>query len=79
PVNPETSLRVVSISVEHPERTVRIGAQLDPELAAELTQFLRDNATVFAWSYADMPGISPEIISHKLSIKPSFYPIKQKR
>ncbi|XP_062019159.1 uncharacterized protein LOC133735742 [Rosa rugosa] len=79
PVDPDTSLKVVCLSDEHPERTVRIGAHLNPEVEAELTQFLRDNAAVFAWSYADMPGISPEIITHKLTIKPSFYPIKQKR
>ncbi|XP_024164072.1 uncharacterized protein LOC112171062 [Rosa chinensis] len=73
------SLCIVSISDKHPERTVRIGAQLSLEIAAELTQFLKENAVVFAWSYADMPGISPNIIQHKLSIKPSFYPVKQKR
>ncbi|XP_062018748.1 uncharacterized protein LOC133735350 [Rosa rugosa] len=79
PVNPEASLRIINVSDEHPERTVRIVAQLDPEVAAKLTQCLRDNVAVFAWSYADMPGISAEIITHKLSIKPSAYPVKQRR
>ncbi|XP_024172315.1 uncharacterized protein LOC112178393 [Rosa chinensis] len=79
PVNPETSLQVISVSDKHPERTVRIGAQLSPEIATEFTQFLQDNVVMFVWSYANMPGISPNIITHKLSIKSSFYPIKQKR
>ncbi|CAL9000432.1 unnamed protein product, partial [Prunus brigantina] len=34
---------------------------------------------VFAWSYNDMPGISPDIISHRLSINPAIRPVRQKR
>ncbi|KAM2027207.1 hypothetical protein ACFX1T_019541 [Malus domestica] len=39
----------------------------------------RMNAEVFAWSYKDMPGISPDIICHHLSIDPKTKPVKQKR
>ncbi|KAM1262100.1 hypothetical protein ACFX2G_027878 [Malus domestica] len=39
----------------------------------------RINAEVFAWSYKDMPGISPDIICHHLSIDPKTKPVKQKR
>ncbi|KAG7594130.1 Reverse transcriptase domain [Arabidopsis thaliana x Arabidopsis arenosa] len=37
------------------------------------------NKTSFAWSAADMPGIDPSIICHKLNVDPSFKPVKQKR
>ncbi|CAL8174399.1 unnamed protein product [Prunus armeniaca] len=36
-------------------------------------------AKVFAWSYDDMPGISPDVISHKLNISPAHKPVRQKR
>ncbi|KAM1819648.1 hypothetical protein ACFX11_001298 [Malus domestica] len=32
------------------------------------------NTEVFAWSYKDMPGISPDIICHRLSIDPKTTP-----
>jgi len=41
--------------------------------------FLKSNLDVFAWSHADMCGISPEIAVHALNINPMFTPIKQKR
>ncbi|XP_074301041.1 uncharacterized protein LOC141632388 [Silene latifolia] len=33
----------------------------------------------FAWSHNDMVGIDPSIITHKLSVDPSYKPIQQKR
>ncbi|CAL8991177.1 unnamed protein product, partial [Prunus brigantina] len=36
------------------------------------------NSEVFAWSYNDMPDISPDIISHRLSISPAVRPVRQK-
>ncbi|XP_055812085.1 uncharacterized protein LOC129882003 [Solanum dulcamara] len=33
---------------------------------------------VFAWSYDDMPGLSTNIVSHKLPTDPSCPPVKQK-
>ena len=32
---------------------------------------------VFAWSNDDMPGLSTDIVSHKLPIDPSCFPVKQ--
>ncbi|CAL9020832.1 unnamed protein product [Prunus brigantina] len=58
---------------------IRIGTSLSPSLRSEFISFLRANSEVFAWSYGDMPGISPDVISHKLSINPSFKPVRQKR
>ncbi|KAM2357503.1 hypothetical protein ACFX1X_006467 [Malus domestica] len=38
----------------------------------------RMNTEVFTWSYEDMPGISPDIICHRLSIDPKTKPVRQK-
>jgi hypothetical protein len=43
-----------------------------------LITFLWASLDVFAWQISDMPGISIEIIEHKLDIDPSYKPIKQK-
>ncbi|CAL8174754.1 unnamed protein product [Prunus armeniaca] len=75
---PGGDLEKVQINDDHPNRIAKIGAQLPPQIRDDLTNFLCENAQVFAWSYEDMPGIDPEIISHRLSIDPAFKPICQK-
>ncbi|CAL8168816.1 unnamed protein product [Prunus armeniaca] len=72
-------LELVTLDENIPDRQVRIGTSLSQELRSDLVPFLRLNSEVFAWSYNDMPGISPEIISHRLSINPAVRPVRQKR
>ena len=36
-------------------------------------------ALVFAWSHEDMPGISPEVIQHKLNVNPERKPVQQRQ
>ena len=36
----------------------------------KIIQFLKENLDIFAWSHEDMPGISTEIIQHKLKVDP---------
>ncbi|KAM2236788.1 hypothetical protein ACFX1S_012219 [Malus domestica] len=76
---PVEELENVSISKDHPDRMVKIGTTLSRPIRLLLIFFLQENAEVFAWSYKDMPGISPDIICHHLSIDPNTKPVKQKR
>ncbi|CAL8175002.1 unnamed protein product [Prunus armeniaca] len=69
---------MVTLHDDIPNRQVRIGTSLPPELRSDLFAFLRLNSVVFVWSYNDMPGISPDIISHRLSINPTVRPVRQK-
>ncbi|CAL2267229.1 unnamed protein product [Prunus armeniaca] len=64
---------------ETPTLVVKIGTNLGPDLRKQFIDFLRQQAEVFAWSYDDMPDISPDVISHKLSISPAHKPVRQKR
>ncbi|CAL8993565.1 unnamed protein product [Prunus brigantina] len=76
---PAEELETVVLNEEHPDRCVKIGTGLDPNLRELFIDFLRHHAEVFAWSYDDMPGISPDVICHKLSISPTCKPVRQKR
>ncbi|KAM2042107.1 hypothetical protein ACFX16_035838 [Malus domestica] len=58
---------------------VKIGTTLSLPIRLSLISFLQENTEVFAWSYEDMPGISPDIICHRLSIDPKTKPVRQKR
>ena len=44
----------------------------------ELVTLLRDYQDIFAWSYQDMPGLSSDIVQHKLPLNPECSPVKQK-
>ncbi|CAL8169589.1 unnamed protein product [Prunus armeniaca] len=45
----------------------------------QFIDFLWHHAEVFAWSYDDIASISPDIISHKLSMSPVYKLVRQKR
>ncbi|XP_034203886.1 uncharacterized protein LOC117618428 [Prunus dulcis] len=62
-----------------PDRQVRIGTRLTANLRTQFIDFLRHHSEVFAWSYEDMPGIAPDVISHKLTISSAYKPVRQKR
>ncbi|KAM2248764.1 hypothetical protein ACFXTI_003501 [Malus domestica] len=76
---PVKELEKVSISKDYPDRMVKIGTTLSPPIRLALISFLQENTEVFAWSYKDMPGISPDIICHRLSIDLKTKPVRHKR
>ena len=77
---PEPSEELEPVPLDDdPEHLVYIGSKLAEDLKNLLTQFLKQNRDVFAWKQADMGGIDPTIITHRLNVSPSFKPIKQKR
>ena len=63
---------------DNPEHLAYIGSKLAEDLRSLLTHFLRQNKDVFALKQADMGGIDPAIITHRLNVSPSFKPVKQK-
>lgn len=72
---PVEDLETVVLHENQLDRCVKIGTTLMAALQFEFIHFLRHHSELFAWSYDDMPGISPEFISHKLSISSTYKPI----
>ena len=62
---PAEELKKVSISKDYPDHMVKIGTTLSPPIRLAFISFLQENTEVFAWSYEDMSGISPDIICHR--------------
>ena len=60
-------------------RYLKVGSKLTEGLRRRLIDFLRSSSDCFAWSHADMPGIYPEIIMHKLQVDPLHQHVRQKR
>ena len=75
---PSEELKPVPLD-DNPKHLAYISSKLADDLRTLLTQFLRQNKDVFAWKQADMGGIDPAIITHRLNVSPSFKPDKKKR
>ena len=54
----------IILDKQNPKKNVKIDFKLNPKDAAELAKALQQNVDIFAWSITDMPGISPEVITH---------------
>nr|XP_025647414.1 uncharacterized protein LOC112742390 [Arachis hypogaea] len=64
---------------ESSDKFTYVGSTLFSEEKSSFRAFLQQNANLFAWTPADMPGIDPSIISHKLALDPSVRPVAQKK
>ena len=68
--------------IDDPKHLAYVGSKLAKDLKSLLTQFLRQNRDVFAWKQADMGGIDPAVITHRLNTvkqkRRSFSPDRQK-
>ena len=73
--NKMEALKIVALTKGETTKTTKIGKTLSPEMRTKLVQFLKENLDVFAWSHEDMPGISPEVIQHKLNVNPERKPV----
>jgi hypothetical protein len=53
-------------------RPTYISARLTPGQKYEMCEFLKAYTCCFAWDYTEMPGLSRELIEHRLPIKAGF-------
>ena len=62
-----------------PDRFLQVGTSHQGEHAQQIEKVLLDNADLFAWTAADLPGVHPRIASHKLSVFKEAKPVSQKK
>ena len=67
---------IINIGTKEEVREVKISVHLSERQKKEMVEFLTNFQDVFAWSYEDMPGISTDIVVHRLPTDPSFPPVK---
>ncbi|GAU10075.1 hypothetical protein TSUD_423040, partial [Trifolium subterraneum] len=75
---PDGEFEIVPLG-EDPTKGVKIGADLPDLVKRQLKACLRENAELFAWSAAEMPGIDPEVACHQLTIDPRASAVVQRR
>jgi len=62
----------VCIDESDPKRCVGIGHDFDPVIREDLITFLKESKDSFAWSSANLRGISLEVTSHELNVDPTY-------
>ena len=58
-------------------RPTFVNKNLSVEFKANLIKLLKEYIECFALEYSEMPGLSHDLVEHRLSIKASFKPYKQ--
>jgi hypothetical protein len=61
-ITPRLTFLYKNMSLEHKDATIKL---------------LRDCIDCFVWNYREMPGLSRELVEHRLPIKTGFRPYKQ--
>jgi len=59
--------------------SINLGTGLNSDEHATITPILINNTDLFAWSAADLPGVDPQVASHKLSIYKEARYVSQKK
>ena len=71
-------MKVVNLGVGEERKEVKVGTGMSTNVRDELVALLLDYEDIFAWSYQDMPGLSFDIVQHRLPLNPECSPVKQK-
>ncbi|XP_025625375.1 uncharacterized protein [Arachis hypogaea] len=75
---PEGDMEKLQIGQTKDEYTF-INRNLPYDLKSDLSQLLKQNRDLFAFTPADMPGIDPALMSHRLAVDPKAKPVAQRR
>jgi len=59
--------------------SINLGTGLNSDERATITPILINNTDLFAWLAADLPGVDPQVASHKLSIYKEARYVSQKK
>ncbi|XP_027343131.1 uncharacterized protein LOC113855699 [Abrus precatorius] len=70
-------LEEVNLGDEKEPRLTFISKLVEEEVKDQLIKLLREFKDCFAWDYDQMPGLSRELIEHRLPIRPEKRPVKQ--
>jgi hypothetical protein len=59
-------------------RLVKLSKYLSPEIKRKYAELLRQYKDIFSWSYDELTTYETTIMEHKIPLKPSIKPFKQK-
>ena len=69
---------IVNLGDDESVRETRVSIHLTAIQKEKLVELLKQYVDVFSWSYDDIPGLSTDIVSHRLPINSEYCPVKRK-
>ncbi|KAA3452473.1 RNA-directed DNA polymerase (Reverse transcriptase), Ribonuclease H-like protein [Gossypium australe] len=72
------SVEIMNLGDRQEKKEVKIGACITVETKRDLIKLLQEFKDVFTWSYQHMPGLSTDIVVHRLPIKEEYKPVQRK-
>jgi len=73
---PQPEDNVVEIQIG--DKAFKLGRHLSREERREATTLISRHLDAFTWTAADMPGIDPDFLSHRLTMDTKVRPVRQK-
>ncbi|CAJ2657404.1 unnamed protein product [Trifolium pratense] len=70
-------LQEVDIGDGSIKKPTYISANIDPTLKERMVELLKKYRDCFAWDYNEMPGLSRNLVEHRLPLRPDKKPVKQ--
>ena len=70
--------KIVNLGAGEERKKVKASMGMSTHIQDEKVALLREYQDIFAWSYQDMPDLSPDIMQHRLPLNPECSPVKQK-
>ncbi|PNX85794.1 hypothetical protein L195_g041868, partial [Trifolium pratense] len=70
-------LQEIDIGDGSVKRPTYINANIDPSLRERMVELLKYYKDCFAWDYSEMPGLSRNLVEHRLPLRPDKKPVKQ--
>ncbi|CAL2228519.1 unnamed protein product [Prunus armeniaca] len=67
----------INLGTKDNHRPIYISGLMEPELQAKMEELLREFKDCFAWDYTEMPGLSRDLVEHRLPTVEDFKPFKQ--
>ncbi|XP_025980459.2 uncharacterized protein [Glycine max] len=71
-------MEIINLGVVKERKEVKVGTSMSAHIWDELVALLQDYQDIFAWSYQDMPYLSPNIVQHRLPLNPGCSSVKQR-
>jgi hypothetical protein len=72
------TLEEIDIGDGETSRPTFVNKTLETDPRNEMVGLLKEYSDCFDWNYTEMPGLSREIVEHRLPIRSGFRPFKQK-
>ncbi|XP_070036858.1 uncharacterized protein [Nicotiana tomentosiformis] len=67
----------INLGDQNNVRETKISVHMELQVKEEIIKTMFEYKDVFAWSYDDMPGLSTDLVVHKLPTDPAFLHVKQ--